>query len=79
MRKDFSISKNTYPSLITSKGLCLVVEQPGALLDERNTQFLRGLEDRTVVLASAGRGNVFGAGAGGAEDVVDEGELREST
>ena len=56
-----------------------MVEQPGALLDERNTQFLRGLEDRTVVLASAGRGNVFGAGAGGAEDVVDEGELREST
>ena len=62
-----------------TRGFRLVMEQPGALLDKRNAQFLGRLEDRAVVLASAGRGDVLGAGAGGTEDVVDEGELREST
>lgn len=55
------------------------MEQPGALLDKRNAQFLGRFEDRAVVLASAGRGDVFGAGAGGSEDVVDKRELQEST
>lgn len=53
----------------------LVMEQPHTLLDKGDTQFLRRLEDGVVVLAAGGRGDVFGAGTGGAEDVVDEGEL----
>jgi hypothetical protein len=52
-----------------------MMEQPHALLDKRDTQLLRRFEHRGVVLASARGGDVFGAGAGGAEDVVDEGEL----
>lgn len=53
----------------------LVVEQPCALLDKRNTQLFSRLEDRAVVLATAGGRDVFSSGAGSTEDVVDEGEL----
>jgi hypothetical protein len=52
-----------------------VVEQTDTLLDEGDTQLLGGLEDGGVVLAAGGGGNVLDTGAGGAEDVVDEGEL----
>lgn len=51
------------------------MEQTSALLDERDTKLLGSLEDRAVVLRTAGCGDVFDAGAGGAEDVVNEGEL----
>jgi len=51
------------------------VEQTSTLLDERDTKFLGGLEDGAIVLRTAGCGDVLDAGAGGAEDVVDEGEL----
>ena len=53
----------------------LVVEQTGVLLDEGDAELLGGLENGTVVLATAGGGNVLDAGASGAVDVVDEGEL----
>lgn len=52
-----------------------MMKQPRTLLNERNVQFLRGLEDGLVVVAPHGTGDVFDAGAGGAVDVVDEGEL----
>lgn len=52
-----------------------MVEQTDTLLDEGDTQLLGGLEDGGVVLAAGGGGNVLDTGAGGAEDVVDEGEL----
>lgn len=55
-----------------------MVEQADALLDKDNSQLLSGLEDGTVVLATAGGGNVLDAGAGGAEDVVNEGELEQT-
>ena len=54
----------------------LVVEETDALLHEGDAQLLGRLEDGRVVLAAAGSGDVLDAGAGGAEDVVDEGELR---
>lgn len=52
-----------------------MVEQTDALLNKGDTQLLGGLEDGSVVLAAGGGGNVLDAGAGSAEDVVDEGEL----
>jgi len=52
-----------------------VVEQADTLLDEGDTQLLGGLEDGSVVLAARGGGNVLDTGAGGTENVVDEGEL----
>ena len=52
-----------------------MMKQPHILLYERNAQGLRGLDHRAVVLAACGRGHEFDAGAGGAEDVVGEGEL----
>lgn len=52
-----------------------MVEQTDTLLDEGDTQLLGGLEDGGVVLATGGGGNVLNTGAGGAEDVVDKGEL----
>ncbi len=55
----------------------LVVEETNILLDKGDTQSLGRLENGTVVLAAAGGGNVLDTGAGGAEDVVDEGELDE--
>ena len=53
----------------------LVVEQTGVLLDEGDAELLSGLEDGTVVLGTAGSRNVLDAGASGAVDIVDEGEL----
>lgn len=52
-----------------------MVEQTDALLDKDHTQLLGGLEDGAVVLATSRGGDVLDAGAGSAEDVVDEGEL----
>lgn len=52
-----------------------MVEQTNTLLDEGDTQLLGSLEDGGVILAAGGGGNVLDAGAGSAEDVVDEGEL----
>lgn len=52
-----------------------MVEQTVALLDKDNAELLGGLEHGAVVLAPARGGNVLDAGPGGAEDVVDEGEL----
>jgi len=52
-----------------------VVEQTSTLLNERDTKLLGSLEDRAVVLRTAGCSDVLDAGAGGSEDVVDEGEL----
>lgn len=54
----------------------LVVEQTSALFDKDNAELLGGLEDGTVVLATAGSRDVLGAGTGRTEDVVDEGELQ---
>ena len=51
------------------------MEQTSTLLDERDTKLLGGIKDRAVVLRTAGCGDVLDTGAGGAEDVVDEGEL----
>lgn len=51
------------------------MEQTDTLLNEGNAQLLSGLEDGSVVLAAGGGGNVLDTRAGGAEDVVDEGEL----
>ena len=53
----------------------LMVEETNALLNERDTELLRGLEYLGVILATAWRGDVFCAGAAGSVDVVDEGEL----
>lgn len=53
----------------------LMMEQPDSLLDKHDTQLLGRLENGTVVLAAARGSNVLGSGAGGAEDVVGEGEL----
>lgn len=53
-----------------------MMKQPDVLLYERDAQALGGLDDRAVVLAAGGGGHVFDAGAGGAEDVVGEGELK---
>lgn len=55
-----------------------MVEQTDTLLDEGDAQLLGGLEDRGVVLAAGGGGNVLDTGAGSAEDVVDEGELQDT-
>lgn len=52
-----------------------MVEQTSVLLDEGDAKLLGGLEDRTVVLAATGGGNVLDAGARGAIDIVNEGEL----
>lgn len=52
-----------------------MVEQPDSLLDKHDAELLGRLEDGAVVLAAARGSNVFGSGAGSAEDVVDEGEL----
>ena len=52
-----------------------MVEQTGTLLDKHNAKLLRSLEDSTVILAATGGGDVLDTGAGGAEDVVNEGEL----
>jgi hypothetical protein len=52
-----------------------VVEQTDGLLNKGDAQLLSGLEDGGVVLAAGRGGNVLDTGAGGAEDVVDEGEL----
>lgn len=52
-----------------------MVEQASALLNEHNAKLLRSLEDGTVVLATAGGGDVLDTGAGSTEDVVNEGEL----
>ena len=52
-----------------------MVEETSALLDESDAELLRGLEDGAVVLATTGGGNVLNTGAGGAEHIVDEGEL----
>lgn len=52
-----------------------MVEETGALLDEDNAELLRGLKDRAVILATTGGGNVLDTGAGGPENIVDEGEL----
>lgn len=51
------------------------MEQTSTLLNERDTKLLGSLEDRAVVLRTAGCSDVLDAGAGGSEDVVDEGEL----
>lgn len=53
----------------------LVVEETDVLLHKGNAQLLGRVEDGAVVLAATGGGKVLGAGASGAEDVVDEGEL----
>ena len=52
-----------------------MMKQPDILLYERDAQALRGLDHGAVVLAPGWSGHVFDAGAGGAEDVVGEGEL----
>jgi hypothetical protein len=52
-----------------------VVEQTDTLLNEGDSKLLGSLEDGGVVLAAGRGGNVLDTGAGGAEDVVDEGEL----
>lgn len=57
----------------------LVVEQTNVLLDESDAEFLGRAEDGLVVLAAGGSGDVLDARAGGAEDVVDEWELSNTT
>ena len=52
-----------------------MMEQPNTLLNKRKAQLLRRIENSRVVLTAAGRGDVSGAGTGGAEDVVYEWEL----
>lgn len=37
-----------------------MMEESNPLLNKHNTQFLRRLEDRTIVLATARSGDVFG-------------------
>lgn len=61
--------------LISSDGNNLVVEETSTLLDENNAKLLRSLEDRAIVLATAGSSDVLNAGAGCAENIVDEREL----
>lgn len=69
-------SKNTTKDTIIARPYFLVVEQTNILLDKGDTQTLGRLDNSAVVLAAAGGGNVLDAGAGRAEDVVDEGELK---
>lgn len=45
------------------------------LLHEGDTELLGGREDELVILRTARSGDVLDAGASGAVDVVDEGEL----
>lgn len=61
---------------IVSNEPLLVVEQANVLLDEANTQLLGRFENRLVVLAARRRGNVLDTAPAGAENVVDEWELR---
>lgn len=52
-----------------------MMEQPRSLFDKRNAQLIRGIQHQLIILAARWRGNVLRAGAVGAEDIVDEGEL----
>jgi hypothetical protein len=52
-----------------------VVEEACVLLNKRDAELLSGLEDGHVVLAAAGSSDVLDARAGGAVDIVNEGEL----
>lgn len=52
-----------------------MVEQTDPLLDKDHAQLLSSLKDGAVVLAAGGGSNVLHTGAGGAENVVNEGEL----
>ena len=54
----------------------LVVEETNVLLDKGNAKLLSSLVNRTVVLATAGSGNVLNSRTGSAEDVIDERELQ---
>ena len=51
------------------------MEEADVLLDKNNAKLLGSAEDGLVVLAAAGRCNVLGTRAGGAVDIVGEGEL----
>ncbi len=51
------------------------MEEAGVLLHKGDAQLLSGAENRAIVLATAGGSNVLDAGAGGAIDVIGEGEL----
>lgn len=55
--------------------VCLVVEQADVLLNKDNAKLLRRLEDRLIVLAAAGRGDVLRSRPRGAVDIVSEWEL----
>lgn len=52
-----------------------MVEQSDVLLNKGNAELLSSLKHGTVVLAAARGSNVLDAGARGAEDIVNEGEL----
>ncbi|KAG5983232.1 hypothetical protein E4U54_006271, partial [Claviceps lovelessii] len=51
------------------------MEQTNVLFHKGDAELLGRFKDRAVVLAPARGGDVADAGAGCAEDVVDEGEL----
>lgn len=53
----------------------LVMEETDVLLHKGDAQLLGRLEDRDVVLAASGGGDVLDARAGSTVNVVDEGEL----
>ena len=57
----------------------LVVEEPNVLFHKDDAELLGRLVDGEVVLTAAGRRDVLCAGAVGALDVVDEGELCKPT
>ena len=52
-----------------------MMKQSNTLFDESDSQFLRGIENRLIVLRTDGCGDIFYSGAGGTEYIVDEGEL----
>lgn len=55
--------------------LILVMEQAYTLFDENNTELLCCFQHSTVVLAASWGSNIFGSGACGTEDVVNEWKL----
>lgn len=55
--------------------LILVMEQAYTLFDKNNTELLRCFQDSTVVLAASWGCDIFGSGACGTEDIINEWKL----